>query len=157
MTDDPAEVLAHPPTDEDLDELLESARSQRRSKLTTFLVAALIFVTGFLLGSVAEKTVVAINEAQNTESDGGNQQLGQDPYSVIISGTVRIVEDDTVYLEQANGGTLKVIAEATTLVGVSAPGEMGDLRPGDEVIIRGSTEPDGSLLAASIQQSHPGS
>lgn len=66
-----------------------------------------------------------------------------------------MIEDGVLYVERLDGATLKVRVSEATVVGRSEPGEMGDLSPGDTVIVVGQIAEDGSVDASSIQQSRP--
>jgi hypothetical protein len=152
---DASQHLDEPPTDDDLDDLLESAAPRRRSKLTTGLIGVLIFVFGFFLGSTAEKVVDAVQEAQAAEE-------GEDPATTlpqaglpILTGTIQVIEDGIIYVERADGAVVKVQTEATTLVGLSEASEVADLAPGDEIFVHGERAEDGTVAAKRIQQAQP--
>ena len=152
---DPTSRLDEAPTDDDLDDLLESAAPRRRSKLTTGLLAGLIFVVGFFLGSTAEKVVEAVQEAQAAaEGDGADTTLPGSEQPA-LTGKIKVIEDGLIYVERADGAVVKVETEPTTLVGLSEVGDMGDLAPGDEIIVHGERSEDGTVTAARIQQSQP--
>ena len=153
-TDDAVELLSSPPTNDDLDDLLEAAAPRRRSKLTIVLLAALIFLLGFLAGSIAEKIAVSIQEAQSTEADETVMDNGAESNSALI-GRVVMLDDDVVYVERSDGATVKVNINDATIIGLSNAGEIGDLVPGGEVIIHGETSADGTVEASSIQQTRP--
>ena len=155
-TDEAVELLSSPPTDEDLDDLLEAAAPRRRSKLTIGLVAALIFVLGFFAGSMSEKIAVSIQEAQAASAETGDEGTAVSNTGPAVTGTVLMLDDGLIYIERADGGTVKVRLSETTIVGLSEPGELTDLVPGEGVIVHGEISADGTIDASSIQQSRPG-
>lgn len=152
---DAVELLSSPPTNDDLDDLLEAAAPRRRSKLTVGLLAGLIFVVGFLAGSVSEKVAVSIREAQLAAADE-EETADTDEANSAVVGHVLMLDDGVVYVTRSDGGTVKVHVRDGTVVGVSEPGRIEDLAPGDAVIVRGELVGDGSIEASSIQQSSPG-
>lgn len=153
--EDASRQLDESPTDDDLDDLLESAAPRRRSKLTTGLLAGLIFVVGFFLGSTAEKVVEAMQEAQaEAESEGAVTTL-PDAALPALTGTIQVIEDGLIYVERADGAVVKVQTEPTTLVGLSEPSDLTDLAPGDEIIVHGERGEDGTVAATRIQQAQP--
>ena len=154
-TDEAVELLSSPPTDEDLDDLLEAAAPRRRSKLTIGLVAALIFVLGFFAGSMSEKIAVSIQEAQAASAEAGDESTAVSNTGPAVTGTVLMLDDGVIYIERADGGTVKVRLSETTIVGLSEPGELTDLVPGEGVIVHGEISADGTIDASSIQQSRP--
>lgn len=153
---DAVEVLSSPPTDDDLDDLLEAAAPRRRSKLTIVLMAALIFVIGFLAGSLSEKLAVSIREAQPTAADETNGAPAAVQSGPAAVGHVVMLDDGVVYVERPDGATVKVNVSDGTVVGLSSQGRLEELSPGDAVIVQGDISPDGSIEASSIQQSQPG-
>ncbi len=153
--EDPGHRLGRAPEGDNLDELLEKAAPRRRSKLTTGLLAGLIFLIGFFLGSTAEKVFVAIQEAQAAAEAESAQPDLPETSAPTAMGTVRLIEDGVIYLERAEGGTVKVRIEATTIVGSSQSAQITDLRPGDELIVFGEKADDGTVTASRVQQSSP--
>lgn len=154
-TDEAVELLSSPPTNDDLDDLLEAAAPRRRSKLTIGLVAALIFVVGFFAGSMSEKIAVSVQEAQAASVEGGDEDSVVSITGPVVTGSVLMLDDGVVYVERADGGTVKVRVSEATIVGLSESGELADLVPGDGVIVHGETSADGTVDASSIQQSRP--
>jgi hypothetical protein len=149
--EDASQRLDEPPSDDDLDDLLESAAPRRRSKLTTGLFGVLIFLVGFFLGSSAEKVVDAVREQAAAGSAGTETTLPQDGLP-ILTGTIEVVEDGLIYVERADGAVVKVWTESTTLVGLSRAAEITDLAPGDQILVHGTRAEDGSVTATRIQQ-----
>jgi hypothetical protein len=154
-TDEAVELLSSPPTNEDLDDLLEAAAPRRRSKLTVALVAALIFVVGFFAGSMSEKIALSIQEAQAASAEAGDEGTAVSNAGPAVTGRVLMLDDGVVYVERDGGGTVKVRVSEATIVGVSEPGELTELVPGEGVIVHGEISADGSIDASSIQQSRP--
>lgn len=153
--DDAVELLSSPPTNDDLDDLLEATAPRRRSKVTIGLVIALIFVVGFFAGAMSEKIAVSIQERQAEVVENGDQNADVSDSRRTVSGRVLMLEDGAVYVERPDGATVKVRVSAVTIVGLSEAGEVADLMPGDGVIVRGEITPDGTIDASSIQQSRP--
>lgn len=153
--EDASEPLDGPPTDDDLDELLESAAPRRRSKLTTGLLGVLIFVVGFFMGSTAEKVFDAVQEAQAAAEGEGTETTAPPAGLPLLTGTIQVIEDGLIYVEREDGAVVKVQAEPTTLVGLSESAEIADLAPGDEILVHGERAEDGTVAATRIQQAQP--
>jgi hypothetical protein len=152
---DAVDVLSSPPTNDDLDDLLEAAAPRRRSKLTVVLVAALVFVIGFLAGSVSEKLAVSMQQAQQTTADGAEPTASTVDSDPTLVGHVLMVDDGVIYVERLDGASVKVRVSDGTVIGLSVPGRADELVPGDAVIIHGEIATDGTIDASSIQQSRP--
>ena len=71
-----------------------------------------------------------------------------------VVGTVSAVANGTLYISQGTTSALvKVVTGPASTVKVSASGTVGDVQPGDTVIITGAKQKDGSYMAASITDS----
>ncbi len=66
------------------------------------------------------------------------------------TGTVKLVDGDTVYITTPQGQTVIVKTTGSTTVNVTQPGSLKDLAPGTAVTIQGHTGSDGSVNATSI-------
>lgn len=66
------------------------------------------------------------------------------------TGTVKLVDGDTVYVSTADGKVVKVKVGATTTV--SKPGTVSDLTAGSTVVITGTTGSDGTVAAATVTE-----
>jgi len=67
---------------------------------------------------------------------------------------VKLVDGKNVYVQDAQGDTIKVTTSPSTTVTVTKAGRTTDLAPGSTVIVQGKASADGSSMAAtSISQS----
>jgi len=64
-------------------------------------------------------------------------------------GTVKLVDGRNVYVQDAAGDVIKVTTTPATQVTVSKQASVSQLAPGTTVIVRGTTNGDGTQLAAS--------
>ena len=69
-------------------------------------------------------------------------------------GTVKLVDGTNVYVQDAQGNTIKVTTKPSTTITVTKTGKASELAPGSTVIVQGAKSKDGSSVAAtSISQS----
>jgi Domain of unknown function (DUF5666) len=68
-------------------------------------------------------------------------------------GTVSAVNGHTVYLRSVSGNTIKVSLNSATKITKSEPAARSAIRPGDAVVIRGASNANGTLSAASVSDS----
>jgi hypothetical protein len=66
------------------------------------------------------------------------------------TGTVKLVDGNTVYITTPQNQTVIVKTTGSTTVNVAQPGSLKDLAPGTTVTIQGQTGSDGSVNATSI-------
>ncbi len=66
------------------------------------------------------------------------------------SGTVTVIDGNTLYITDASGGIVKVIMSNSTKVTRDAPTTPSALQPGDTVTIQGSKTSNGTVNATSI-------
>ena len=66
------------------------------------------------------------------------------------SGTVKVVDGNTIYVGQPDGTTKKVQASDATRFSRTEPAELRDVQPGDRVTVEGSSQPDGTVNAVRI-------
>lgn len=69
-------------------------------------------------------------------------------------GTVKLVDGNSVYVQDLQGNTIKVTTKPSTTVSVTKTGKASDLAPGSTVVVQGKQNADGTSMAAtSISQS----
>jgi len=76
--------------------------------------------------------------------------------SSAASGTVSVVDGDTLYILTAAGSLVKVTLTSSTTVTRNAAAKPVALRPGDTVVVQGTTSAGGNVAATSIAATAPG-
>jgi hypothetical protein len=171
--------LSQDPFADDLAEQLEAVAPRRWVSRTTVALAGLVLlIAGFVGGAQVEKNWGTPNGASNrpapfasgnpfagfggrfggaagggaagggtaTGSGGRGGQNGGGE----TTGTVKLVDGDTVYITTPQDQTVIVKTTGSTTVNVAQPGSLKDLAPGTAVTIQGQTGSDGSVNATSI-------
>ena len=68
----------------------------------------------------------------------------------VATGTVKVVDGNTIYVGQPDGTTRKVQASDSTRFSRTEPAKLRDIQPGDRVTVEGSSQPDGTVNAVRI-------
>ena len=66
------------------------------------------------------------------------------------TGTVKVVDGNTIYVSQPDGTTKKVQADDSTRFTRTEPAELRDVQPGDRVTVEGPAQPDGTISAVRV-------
>jgi len=170
------DLLAEPPLDDDLNERISKAAPRRLANRATYALAGIaLVVVGFVGGAQVQKsygtapaaaTPGGVNPAalasafagrggaQGFPGAGGQGQggtgqggTGQGGARGGVSGTVKLVDGTTVYIETADGTT--VIVKTSDKTTVSMPGALKDLTAGSTVTVTGQNA-DGTVTATAI-------
>jgi hypothetical protein len=69
------------------------------------------------------------------------------------SGTVKVIDGNSIYVNQPDGTTKRVEANESTRFTRTEPAELRDVQPGDRITVEGTAAPDGSITATRVQDS----
>jgi hypothetical protein len=72
------------------------------------------------------------------------------------TGTVKVVDGNDVYITDTDGNLEKVSTDSTSSISITSAGKVTDLKPGQSVVVRGTTNDDGTISATSISQGASG-
>jgi hypothetical protein len=150
---------------DDLDEIL-LPRRRRFGLLTIILLVVLIGGLGVLGGVELQKVRTPAAPAATSFASrraafagggggggGGQSSTGQGGGAGGTFGTVKLVDGDTVYLTSQDGSIVKVRTSAAgTTITHSVTGKASDLQPGQDVIVQGSADADGTITATRVTE-----
>ena len=163
----PEDVLATPPSTDDITPALKPAKSGRGGPpMMTYVLAAVILVgAGFLAGTILNKgsdsnTLAGValpsgfpgGALPSGFPGGATGAAGGAGGGGITFGTLTKVEGDTVYVKRADGTTITVKTNGSTTVQVSTTGTVSDLSPGSTVVVQGSSSGDDTVTAQTITE-----
>ncbi len=134
------------------------ARAARRRLVTPWtagLCGLLLATTGFIAGVQVQKgqagdTTATANgrgAGAPTRAGFGGAAAGGDAPTV---GSVANKRGSTLYVEDADGTTVRVTTNAQSEVTRSATASVGAIHPGDTVVVQGTKDEDGTLVATRI-------
>jgi len=72
------------------------------------------------------------------------------------TGTISVVDGKTLYVLTDTGSIVKVVLDPSTAITRDASSTAVGLRPGDTVVVQGSTTSNGSVSASSVSATAPG-
>jgi hypothetical protein len=159
--------LLDEPLTEDLTERLAAAAPRRYANRATYvLVALVIAVAGFVGGAQVQKHFGTTPAAASNTSEqagtardagaganfpgaGAGRQSGAPGGQTNrgITGTVKLVDGTTIYIETSDGQTITVRTSGTTTV--LTPGSLADIAVGATVTVQGQNA-DGTVTATSV-------
>jgi hypothetical protein len=169
--------LSSDPFADDLSAELAARAPRRYATRTTAVLAGLVLVAGgFFAGAQVQKNygtpangsagsrggasnVAGGNLAGGNFSgrQGGGQNGGQNPGTAqpsagagVTTGTVKLVDGTTVYVQTPDGNVLSVRTNGSTAVRVTQSGALTDLTPGTQVSVEGPASSDGTVTATKV-------
>ncbi len=166
-TEDHLELLEDPFAD-DLDQRLRRAAPLKLANRATYVLVALVIgVAGFVAGAQVQKSYGTASAAATPGTNfptalpsgftfgnrggnaGGNAGAGGAGGTAGrgVTGTVKLVDGTTLYVVEADGTVVTVKTSGTTTVAV--PGALGDLKPGQTVVVQGQ-DSNNTVTATSV-------
>jgi hypothetical protein len=167
--------LSSDPFADDLSAELAARAPRRYATRTTAVLAGLVLVVGgFLAGAQVQKNYgTPANGAAGSRGGGasnvaggnfaggafgGRQGGGQNPGAAqpsaaaanVTTGTVKLVDGTTVYVQTADGNVLTVRTNGSTAVQVAQSGALTDLTPGTQISVEGPSTGDGTVTATKV-------
>lgn len=139
---------------------LAAAASQRWwNRWTVYLVGAALVLGGFIGGIEMQK---AYGSSESPVASGPQGQRGNGGYggfpgggavpstaaSRPTTGTVKLIDGTTVYVQTESGEVVTVRTNEETAVAVA--GALKDLKAGDKVTVQGQTDGAGTVTATTV-------
>ena len=118
---------------------------------------------GLILASAAKVGIAEFLASGNPTGAGTGYGTGYAPPSATANvasiavaaatGTIKLVDGDKVYVQDAAGNVIIVTAGTGVAVTRSASGTLADLQAGQSVVVQGTTNADGTVTATAIASS----
>jgi hypothetical protein len=131
------------------------------------IVAVIVGVASFYGGTLYEKSSLTklglLRSGANSQRQGSIQGGGQNRPSgfarggangqngSFIGGSVIAKDDKSITVKAQDGSSKIVFFSGSTTVGKSVSGSASDLANGQQVMVNGTANPDGSVTAQNIQ------
>jgi hypothetical protein len=171
-----------PPEGDDADDewVVRTTRGIRLAVPVAALIALVLVAAGFWGGAVVEKRhgssggsiaglaarfragrTGATGTTGTTSTTGGAAAasgfgFGGFGASSAATGTISVVDGDTLYILSATGSLVKVTLSPSTTITRNAQATPIALRPGDTVVVQGTTSTSGNVAATSVTATAPG-
>ena len=175
-TDEPTlafDAVDLPPLDDASDDEWVTAGGSRGIRLrvpTAILAVLLVAAGGVWAGAELQKTQDAGSSsatggfpsalrgagAGGPAAFGGVAPTGESGGSVPTTGTVSVVNGNTVYVLASDGSVVEVTLTKATTVTRNAAADAKDLKPGDTVVVTGETGKEGEVVASSVSATAEG-
>jgi hypothetical protein len=172
--------LSLDPFDDDLgDQLAASAPRRIANRATVVLAGAVLVIGGFIGGALVQKHVGTPAAASANTTGGGNlaggfaggnggqgRRGGQGtgsgtgtgsgsdqtaaPASGTLTGTVKLIDGTTIYIQTSDGRTVTVRTTGSTSVQITQPGTVKDLAVGSTVTVEAPDSEADTVTATKV-------
>jgi hypothetical protein len=160
-----------PPVADDDEPEFRPRPRRRLHTLTWVLVALVIAGLGFLGGIITQKHVGGTSSTSATTTGaaarfanrtganaGGTAGGGGGGFGGGATvGTVTLVDGKNVYVTTTNGNVVKVVTNGGSQLSKTDTATIKDIAPGSTVVVRGTTNADGTVTATTLTVSPAGS
>jgi hypothetical protein len=156
--------------DDELDDEWPTAGPPRGLRLrapAAALAALLLVALGFWGGATLKRSsaapaaggrnFAAFAAGRGGAAGGAAATGGFGGTQAAATGTVSVVAGNTLYVLTGTGSLVKVQLDPSTSITRDAKTQANALRPGDTVVVQGSTASDGNVTASSVAATAPGS
>src|SRR5581483_917557 len=138
----------------DINHFHHHMNSKTKIIIGAVVVAAIYFYGGYSYGS-SKTAQASTGRMMFTNGAGGGFRTGGMRNGGFTAGSIISKDDQSVTLKLQDGGSRIVFFSGTTQIMKSAAGTPSDLTVGENVMVTGSQNSDGSLTAQSIQVRPP--
>jgi hypothetical protein len=135
------------------DELPRRPRRKLVTPLTATLAAVLIAALGFIGGVQVQKSSADSRSGGGFARGGFSGAGGFTPggqSSDATVGTVANVDGKTLYVTDSSGATIRIKTTSSSKIARTAVSKVGQVHPGDTVIVQGAKSSSGTVTATSV-------
>jgi len=83
---------------------------------------------------------------------GGGFGGGSGAAGGATTGTVKLVDGNTIYVTNSSGNIVKITTGSSTTVSIAKSGTVSQIQPGQTVTVRGTTDSSGNVTASSVSE-----
>ncbi|MEY9964180.1 putative membrane protein YgcG [Streptacidiphilus sp. MAP12-16] len=162
----PEDILAESPDARDVAAELAAPPRRKLPWLTLLLATGVIAAGAFAGGAYVEKnnnptaanpftaarSGAAAGAGRTGTAGAGSGSGSGSAGSGSTTGTVKLIDGNTIYVTDSSGNVVKVTTGSSTTVSVAKTGKTSDLQPGQTVTIRGTTDSTGNVAASSVTE-----
>ena len=172
----PEDILAEPPDARDIAAELAAPPRRKMPWLTLLLAGGVIAAGSFAGGALVEKNngsssgaggaaaaFAKLRSGSGSGSTGGfggfsrggsgtGTGTGTGAGGGATSGTIKLIDGNTIYVTNSSGNIVKITAGSSTSVSIASNGTVSQLQPGQTVTVRGTTDSSGNVTATSVTE-----
>lgn len=163
---DSLEIDAQQAESDDLASLLQRREHARPTRLTWVLLTLLVLTIGFIGGAFASQLAGTSSSSAGMPAEmpagmptsfpsgAGFPGAGEGAGAAAdtTTGTIKLVDGQSLYLTDSSGNTVKVVVPSTATVTSQSTVALDDLTAGTTVIVSGDTADDGTITATSVAE-----
>ena len=90
--------------------------------------------------------------ASGAAGAGGFAGFGGGAAGGATTGTVKLVDGNTIYVTNSSGNIVKITTGSSTTVSIAQSGKVSQIAPGQTVTVRGTTDSSGNVTATSVTE-----
>ena len=171
----PEDILAEPPDARDIAAELSAPPRRKLPWLTLILAAGVIAAGSFWGGAMVQK-----NSGSSTSStasafaarlkaggaggtaggfggfsrggSGTGTGTGTGAGGGATSGTIKLIDGNTIYVTNSSGNIVKITTGGSTTVSIAKSGTVSQLQPGQTITVRGTTDSSGNVTATTVTE-----
>jgi hypothetical protein len=133
------------------DELPRRPRRRLVTPATAGFTAVIIAAAGFVGGVEVQKGSAPASATAPARPAGSPPTAAVRPAgAALTTGQVKSKDGSTLYVTGADGNTGKVKTNRNSKIARNASASVGAIRPGDTVVIQGTTAGDGTVTATNV-------
>ena len=129
-------------------------------RLTIGLLVLAIAAAAFYVGVVTEKhtlkSAVATTRAGSARAGAAAAGGAAARAGGATIGQVKLIDGNNIYVTDASGNVVKVATTPDSKITVTNAGTVKDVKPGDTVLVTGSTGSDGTVTATDVRDQGAG-
>ena len=119
--------------------------------IIVFIVGAGAFYGGLVYGKSQKGNAFNPGRLQGLNANGAQRGARQGANGGIVSGQILSQDDKSVTLKLLDGGSKIIFFSDSTQITKSATGGVSDLTTGENLMVNGTANADGSITAQTIQ------
>jgi hypothetical protein len=124
--------------------------------LTSVLVLGLVGGLAFLGGVKLQQHRTPAAGAGFAAGAGGRPGgAGAGTVAGVTAGTVKLVDGSSIYVTDQSGNVTKVTTTSSSKVTRADEATVGDVRPGDTVLVQGTPSSNGTVVATQVTDNGP--
>ncbi|MDD4989281.1 MAG: DUF5666 domain-containing protein [Candidatus Pacebacteria bacterium] len=121
------------------------------SVIVVVVIAGISFYGGMQYGKNSVTNTQGSRFTQGTGGNGGQRGTRGGNAGGFVTGTVLSQDANSITIQLRNSGSQIILVASSTQISKSVTGTASDIKTGNQVMVSGTANPDGSFTAQSVQ------